>query len=86
VLSLVQPELPLLAGMLSATSAYLGNDSGVSHLAAALGAPSVVLYTRDKLDWRPWAPGVPPLVVGTSALEGADVARVTDALRALLLG
>lgn len=83
-LSLVEPELPLLAGMLSTASAYLGNDSGVSHLAAALGAPSVVLYRRDKLDWRPWAPGVEPLVVETSSLERADVPRVTAALRRLV--
>jgi ADP-heptose:LPS heptosyltransferase len=39
-------NLPLktVAGVLQRCDAYLGNDSGVSHLAAALGVPSVVLF------------------------------------------
>jgi len=46
--------LPLLAGLLSLCSRFAGNDSGVAHLAAGLGVPSVVLFgpTRPEL----WAP------------------------------
>ncbi|HSE05769.1 MAG TPA: glycosyltransferase family 9 protein [Methylomirabilota bacterium] len=54
---LVEPELPRLAAVLAAAGAYLGSDSGVSHLAAAVGAPSVVLFppaTRQR--WAPWSP------------------------------
>ncbi len=42
--TLVQPSLPVLAGVLAGTEAFVGNDCGVSHLAAAVGAPTVVLF------------------------------------------
>jgi ADP-heptose:LPS heptosyltransferase len=46
--------LPLLAGVLSLCAGYLGNDSGVSHLAAALGVPTVVLFgPTDPAFWSP---------------------------------
>ena len=46
--------LPVLAGVLSCCAGYLGNDSGVSHLAAALGLPTVVLFgPTDPLFWGP---------------------------------
>lgn len=81
---LKEPPLPALAAMLRCATAYLGNDSGVSHLAAALGVPSVVLFTQDKLDWRPWARHVEPLAVRTSALDTADSVRVAAAMTGLL--
>jgi ADP-heptose:LPS heptosyltransferase len=91
-LLLRQPELPLLAGVLACASAYFGNDSGVSHLAAALGRPALVLFTRAHLPWRPWsatarwlviAPDpAPPLPPG--ATEPADVPAVQAALQRLL--
>lgn len=83
-LRLEEPQLPVLAGALSLTTAYLGNDSGISHLAAALGVPAVVLFGRDRISWRPWAEHLEPQVVSMPALDEADVARVVDALRALL--
>src|SRR5262249_13462069 len=42
-----QPDLPTLAGALTGCTAYLGNDSGVSQLAAAVGVRSVVLFAED---------------------------------------
>jgi len=51
--------LPLLAAILSRCQGYLGNDSGVSHLAAALGVPSVVILgPTDAEVWRPLGPRV----------------------------
>lgn len=46
-----------LARLLAAARAYLGNDSGVSHLAAALGTPTVALF--GPTDPRVWAPRAP---------------------------
>jgi len=57
MLPLVSPTLPVLAGVLSIAQVYLGGDSGVSHLAAAVGAPAVILFppaTRRR--WAPWSP------------------------------
>ncbi len=54
-LRLVEPELPLLAGVLAEAAAYVGSDSGVSHLAAAVGAPAVILFpTATRAQWKPW--------------------------------
>jgi ADP-heptose:LPS heptosyltransferase len=83
-LVLREPPLPLLAGVLSLAAAYLGNDSGISHLAAALGVRSVVLFGEAQLPWRPWAEHVEPLVVSLAALRESDVERVTADLARLL--
>jgi len=79
-----EPPLPLLAGTLSHVAGYLGNDSGISHLAAATGAPAVVLFGAERLIWRPWALHVEPLVVSLAAEEQSDIERVTSAVTALL--
>ncbi len=53
---LVAGELRLsqVAALLSRCTAYLGNDSGVSHLAAALGARTIAIFGPS--DARQWAP------------------------------
>ena len=79
---LVEPDLPLLAGILGRAAAYLGGDSGVSHLAAAVGAPAVILFpaaTRER--WAPWSPTARALAVGD---EAGQVDQVAAAVRAPL--
>ncbi len=78
-----EPSLPRLAGVLGCATVYLGNDSGVSHLAAALGTPSVILFTRDNLAWRSWEPRANALVVATASVDRADLGRVLAAMRGL---
>jgi lipopolysaccharide heptosyltransferase II len=35
---------------------FVGNDSGVAHIAAAVGTPAVVIFTSSNIvHWRPWA-------------------------------
>lgn len=77
---LVDPPLATLAGVLAHATAYLGNDSGISHLAAAVGTPAIVLFRQAGLPWRPWRAGVDVLTVSMPAVERADVAAVTAAL------
>ena len=46
--------LPLLVHVFARCSLYVGNDSGISHLAAACSAPSVVLFgPSDPAVWKP---------------------------------
>jgi hypothetical protein len=43
-----------LSALLRSAAAYIGNDSGVSHLAAWTGLPSVVIFgPTDPVRWRP---------------------------------
>ena len=80
---LLQPDLPRLAAVLGTARAYLGGDSGVSHLAAAVGAPSVVLFPpATSRRWTPWSPTAVP--VELQGVDG-DVTRAREAL-ALVLG
>jgi heptosyltransferase-2 len=75
---LLRPDLPRLAAVLGACRAYLGGDSGVSHLAAAVGAPSVVLF--PPATYRRWAPWSPTAVsVELQGVDG-DVERALEAL------
>jgi ADP-heptose:LPS heptosyltransferase len=67
-LRLIEPDLLLLAAILGQASAYLGADSGVSHLAAAVGAPAVILFpaaTRER--WAPWSDTAEPLPMNAAA-------------------
>ena len=62
----LEPTLTELAGALALAQAYLGSDSGVSHLAASVGTPSVILYPPETLRrWAPWAPSAVALGVGS---------------------
>jgi Glycosyltransferase family 9 (heptosyltransferase) len=47
-------SLPQVATLLRRSSLYLGNDSGISHLAGALKVPGVVVF--GPTDPRVWAP------------------------------
>ena len=76
--------LEALAGVLAGAVLYVGNDSGVSHLAAAVGAPGVVLFTRALLGWRPWAAAIGLRVVSTEGLVAADLDSVVAAAHAAL--
>jgi hypothetical protein len=73
-----QPDLPLLAGVLERASLYLGNDSGVSHLAAGLGRPTVAVFgVTDPALWRPRGPRV--RVLGDPAAGWPEPGAVLDA-------
>jgi len=53
--------LSAAAALLSLCRCYVGNDSGVSHLAAALGVPTVAVF--GPTDPRTWAPRGPVVKV-----------------------
>jgi ADP-heptose:LPS heptosyltransferase len=79
---LLQPDLPRLAAVLGAARAYLGGDSGVSHLAAAVGAPSVVLFPpATSRRWTPWSPTA--VSIELQGVDG-DVERAREALTRVL--
>ncbi len=47
--------LPALGFILSRAAVYVGTDTAVSHMAAALGAPTIALYgPSNPVKWGPW--------------------------------
>jgi hypothetical protein len=48
------PDLGDLAGFLAAARLYIGNDSGITHLAAAVGTPTLAIFGPTNPDI--WAP------------------------------
>jgi len=75
------PPLQLLAALLSGAAAYVGNDSGVSHLAAACGAPTVAVF--GPTDPAVWAPRGRRVSVVRDAPEDIAQVEVEDVLKAL---
>jgi ADP-heptose:LPS heptosyltransferase len=74
------PELKVLAGLLASAEAYLGNDSGVSHLAAATGVKTTVLFGPSRKEhFEPLGRAVRTIVAGKLADIG--VAEVLSTMR-----
>lgn len=66
-----------LAAALSACRVSVGNDSGVSHLAAACGCPTVALFgATDAAVWAPRGPSVRVVVAPGGMLEALSVETV----------
>ncbi len=57
-------SLPQLAGVIAACDLYIGADSGVMHLAAAVGIPLVAIFGPSNPEaWGPWTPATPSRIV-----------------------
>ncbi len=76
--------LPELALRLERCAAFLGHDSGISHLAAALGVPSMLLWADTREDiWRPLGSHV-EVLREDGGLANLTVSRVLDVIQARL--
>ncbi len=68
--TLPQMELVKLAEFLAGASVYIGNDSGISHLAGAIGIKTVVLFHSTNPEiWKPLGPHVYPFTSKTVSTE-----------------
>jgi len=48
-------SLPEVTALASGATLFVGNDSGIAHIAAATGAPCVVIFgSSNRNHWRPW--------------------------------
>ena len=56
VLALMDLSLPEITALIDQARLFVGNDSGIAHIAAAVKAPSVVIFgSSNRAHWRPWA-------------------------------
>ena len=76
-------DLYELACWLAGARIYIGNDSGPTHLAAAVGTPVVALFgPSDPAVWAPRGPRV--AIAAAPALDSISVERVAGLVRNML--
>lgn len=81
--SVFQGTLRDAKNLLSKAIAFVGNDSGPAHLAAAFAVPSVVLFsTSNPAIWGPWRTES-QVVVAPEGIHKLNVSRVIAALERL---
>ena len=79
-LQVINWPLGKLAALMSNTALFVGNDSGITHLAAACGIPTVALF--GPTDSRVWGPRGPKVKIvrwhsPTPAKRGLDSEKIT---------
>jgi len=48
-------SLPEVTALAARSQLFVGNDSGIAHIAAAVGTPAVVIFGSSNIaHWRPW--------------------------------
>jgi len=73
------PSPEALLGLMRETEIFVGHDSGMSHLAAMVGARTIVLFkSTDPSMWRPLGPRV--VVIKEGKNEEKTLARVFEQL------
>lgn len=56
-------SLPEITALARRASIFVGNDSGIAHIAAAAGTPPVVIFgSSNRVHWRPWTEGPSAMV------------------------
>jgi heptosyltransferase III len=83
-------DLPEVAAALARAAMFIGNDSGLMHLAAAAGAPTLGLFGPTPSDeYGPAGPKAQAVLAdgppGQGAMEDLPVAQVLDAAKALII-
>jgi predicted lipopolysaccharide heptosyltransferase III len=63
LVSFTDLSLPELTALAARSALFVGNDSGVAHIAAAVRVPQVVVFGSSNVaHWRPWSPVVAEVV------------------------
>jgi heptosyltransferase III len=56
IIALSDLSLPEVTALASQARLFVGNDSGIAHIAAAAGAPCIVIFGSSNVShWRPWS-------------------------------
>jgi heptosyltransferase-3 len=85
----IRSNLPVLemANELVTADFFVGHDTGVTHLAAALGVPTVALFgPTDPVIWRPLGEHVTVIASEAATMEGLQFERVLHEVEGVLGG
>ncbi len=81
---LVEPDLAKAADQMAGFDLYVGNDSGMTHLAAAIGLPTVAIFgATDPRIWRPLGEHV-AVVAPEDPAQSLDAISPDDVRAAIL--
>jgi heptosyltransferase-3 len=70
---LLSPDMGRLSLLLRETLLYVGHDSGITHLSAMLGAPTIALFRQTSVaQWKPLGPKVKVIEAHASGPELAE--------------
>jgi heptosyltransferase III len=73
------------AALLACCDVFVGNDSGLGHIAAAVGLPTLTLFGPGQpARYHPWSPRARWLVSATGDIADLDPRQVATGLRELL--
>jgi predicted lipopolysaccharide heptosyltransferase III len=76
--------LPEITALAATSRLFVGNDSGIAHIAAAVATPSVVIFGPSNIDnWRPWTTASNRAVSDperSGDIERVSVAQVINAV------
>lgn len=78
-----EPDLLTVAAILARSRGFIGNDSGLSHMAAAVGIPTLAIFgPTDPSRYGPWGGQV--VVAPRGDLTALSVASVSEAFKRLV--
>ncbi len=79
----VQGKLSHAKAIMAKAVAFIGNDSGPAHIAAAFGIPSLVLFSKSNpAIWGPWRTEC-QVIAAPEGFQNVSVSRVIAALERL---
>jgi len=79
----LRPDKETLLVLLREAALYLGHDSGITHLAAMLGTPTIALFkTTDINQWKPLGPRV--RVIESQKADLKLIGRILDVSKTLI--
>jgi len=79
-----EPTLRGIAWLLSKASFYMGNDSGITHLAGLCGCSGIALFREEES--RLWAPSGKLRIVRAPRIEDIAINDIKEEIRQLLAG
>jgi heptosyltransferase-3 len=81
-------SLPEITALAARARIFVGNDSGIAHIAAAVNTPTVVIFGSSNVNhWRPWTNAPNEIVhrgVSEESIKQITVENVTEAVEKVL--